>query len=153
MRGRKDGPGYALWRTITRAAHSFHLASFMLRTRLYLAGILMLWSLASCASSNSAGAFDSGGGDVVSIRVRNQQLEEARVYLYLDGQRQRLGSVQGNETRTFRHPIDGIRRVNIEFDITLGARCVTRGVSLGPGDAFEMTIPSILTGFDGSCGR
>ncbi|MEM7417713.1 MAG: hypothetical protein AAF389_19650 [Gemmatimonadota bacterium] len=125
----------------------------MLRVRTLLVCAVLLGSMASCASSNSAGAFEGGGEEVVTIRVRNQQLEEARVYLYLDGQRQRLGSVRGNDTRTFRHPIDGLRRVNIEFDITLGARCVTRGVSLGPGDSFEMTIPSILNGFDGSCGR
>ena len=120
-----------------------------IRRSLGLAAVLVVSACASSASN----VFSGDSGEVVTLRVRNQQLQDARVYIIVDRQRARLGSVRGNETRTFRHPIDGVRTINIEFDITLGARCVTRGVSLGPEDAYEVTIPGILTGFDGACGR
>jgi hypothetical protein len=95
--------------------------------------------------------FDGDLSTVLAITVRNQQLEDARVWLWVDGQRETLGSVRGNRARTFYHRMDGVRNIQLEFRITLGPTCVTRGVSLGPGDNVQTTIPSLLTGFNGSC--
>ena len=73
------------------------------------------------------------------------------MWLIVDGQRQTLGSVRGNRNETFYHPMDGVRSVHMEFDITLGPHCVTRDVTLGPGDNVGATIPSMLTAFQGIC--
>ena len=47
--------------------------------------------------------------------------------------------------------MDQIRSVHMEFDVTLGRRCVTTSRSLGPGDQIEATIPQNLTAFQGVC--
>ena len=46
--------------------------------------------------------------------------------------------------------MDQIRVVQMEFDITLGPRCITRGAFLGPGDDAELIIPSQLVAFAGT---
>ena len=109
---------------------------------------------AACAPGTTAAPPEPFSGDadeVLTIMVRNQQLEEARVYLWLDGQRQRLGSVRAGAAEVFHQPLDQIRTVQMEFDITLGPQCITQGVSLGPGDDVEATIPSQLVAFAGAC--
>ncbi|MCH1572076.1 MAG: hypothetical protein L7S64_12095 [Longimicrobiales bacterium] len=116
--------------------------------------ILICGITAGCASSGSTGlarGFSGADGEILTITVRNQQLDEARVYLWVDGQRERLGSVRSNASEVFHHPIDAIQAVQMEFDVILGPRCITRGVSLGPGDDVEATIPSQLVAFAGNC--
>ena len=95
--------------------------------------------------------FSGDVSTVLTIEIQNQQLEDARVYLIVDGQRERLGSLRGNQTKTFYHPMDGIRSVHMEFDITLGPRCVSRNVMLGPGDDIATRIPAMLVAFNGIC--
>jgi len=105
----------------------------------------------SGAPSAPRPAFSGNLAEVLEITVRNQQLDEARVWLWVDGQRERLGSVRGNTNETFFFPMDGIRTVHMEFDLVLGAHCVTTNVSLGPGDEIEATIPSILSTMVARC--
>ena len=95
--------------------------------------------------------FSGDPSTVLTIEIQNQQLEDARIYLIVDGQRERLGSLRGNQTKTFYHPMDGLRSVHMEFDITLGPRCVSRDVMLGPGDDISAMIPSMLVAFSGIC--
>jgi len=113
-------------------------------------------AISACGSGSSApppAPFDGDVSRVLTISVMNQQLEEARVWLWVDGQRERLGAVRANQTVTFHHPMDGIRTVHMEFDVTLGQRCVTTDVSLGPGDNIQATIPQNLMAFAGVCRR
>lgn len=119
-----------------------------------LAVLALALAGAACASATTAAPpepFSGNLDEVLTITVRNQQLEEARVYLWVDGQRQRLGSVRAGAAEVFHHPLDQIRTVQMEFDITLGPQCITQGVSLGPGDDVEATIPSQLVAFAGAC--
>jgi hypothetical protein len=88
---------------------------------------------------------------VLAITVHNDQLSEARMWLLVDGQRFRLGAVRANRAETFYYPMPGIRAVRLEFDLTLGARCITTDASLGPGDNVEVRIPSQLVAFPGLC--
>ena len=128
--------------------------SHRLTSRSILAWLLIAFAGSACASAGSGGQSQPFSGDpdeVLTITVRNQQLEEARVYLWVDGQRERLGSVRSNASQVFHHPMNQIRTVQMEFDITLGPRCITQGVSLGPGDDVEATIPSQLVAFAGNC--
>ena len=116
--------------------------------------LLLALTAASCgpgAAPPPPEPFDGDLNTVLEISVMNQQLEEARIWLIVDGQRERLGAVRSNQRRTFYHPMDQIRSVHMEFDVTLGRRCVTTSRSLGPGDQIEATIPQNLTAFQGVC--
>ncbi len=111
-------------------------------------------TMSACAGGSSAptpAPFDGDLDSVLTITVMNQQLEEARVWLWVAGQRERLGAVRANQEVTFHHPMVGIRTVHMEFDVTLGRRCVTTDVSLGPGDNINATIPQNLMAFAGVC--
>lgn len=123
-------------------------------SRSTLALLLIGGVAAGCASAGSAGStrdFSGADDEILTITVRNHQLDEARVYLWVDGQRERLGSVRSNASEVFHHPIDAIRAVQMEFDVILGPRCITPEVSLGAGDEVEATIPSQLVAFAGNC--
>ncbi len=121
-----------------------------------LLSLVVMFAAASCGPGSAAPPpepFDGDVNTVLTIAVMNQQLEEARVWLWVDGQRERLGSVRANQNRTFYFPMDQIRTVHMEFDVTLGQRCVTTDVSLGPGDDIQATIPQNLVAFAGVCRR
>lgn len=109
----------------------------------------------SCAGGGAAPPapepFDGDLNTVLQITITNQQLEDVRMWLIVDGQRIRLGSLRSQQRDTFYHPMDQIRSVHLEFDVTLGRRCVTTSRSLGPGDSIEAQIPQNLTGFQGVC--
>ena len=90
---------------------------------------------------------------VLTITVRNEQLEEARTWLWVEGQRNRLGSVRANQTETFYYPLDGIRNLHLEFDVMLGQRCITADRNYGPGEQVDVRIPSNNVGFQGICRR
>lgn len=83
--------------------------------------------------------------------IHNDQLDPIRTWLLVEGQRVRLGQVQSNRSETFYYRIPGIRQVRLEFDISLGRRCVTVDRPLGPGEEIEVRIPTQLTAFPGVC--
>ena len=95
--------------------------------------------------------FDGDTSKVLTISIENQQLEEARVWLWVAGLRVPMGSVRANQTVTFHHPMPGMRAVHMEFQVTLGPRCVTDDVTLGPGDNIRTEIPQSLVAFIGVC--
>jgi hypothetical protein len=123
------------------------------RAVLALTAILAAVACGPGAAAPPPEPFEGDPNTVLTISVQNQQLEEARVWLWVDGQRERLGSVRPNQNRTFYFPMDQIRTVHMEFDVTLGQRCVTTDVSLGPGDDIQATIPQNLVAFAGVCRR
>lgn len=88
----------------------------------------------------------------LTITIRNQRTEEVRLWVWVDGVRRTLGTVQGVETDTFRTRLDRVSPVRLEFDLTLGAHCVTRTVSLEPGDRLDVAIPTNLRMMDARCG-
>ena len=83
--------------------------------------------------------------------IHNDQLDPVRTWLLVEGQRVRLGQVQSNRSETFYYRMPGIRQVRLEFDISLGRRCVTVDRPLGPGEEIEVRIPTQLTAFPGVC--
>ena len=125
-----------------------------LSSRSRIVWLLVVLAGTACAGGAPAAPPEPFSGDTseaLRMVVRNQQFEEARVYLWIDGQRQRLGSVQANGSAEFFQPMYGIRNVQLGFDIILGPRCVSQGMSLGPGDDVEATIPGQLVAFAGTC--
>jgi multidrug efflux pump subunit AcrA (membrane-fusion protein) len=124
-------------------------------------GALLLLALAATA----CGGGGSGSGssiaattevpatteDKLTVTIFNDQLDPIRTWLLVEGQRVRLGQVQSNGSETFYYSIPGIRQVRLEFDISLGRRCVTVDRALGPGESIEVRIPIQLTAFPGVC--
>lgn len=127
------------------------------KTRRSLVPILVAAAavLAGACGSGTAGrtpAFDGATDAGLTITIRNQRTGEVRLWVWIDGQRRRLGSVQGVETRTFRTRLDHVAEVRLEFDVTLGSHCITRTVSLEPGNRLDITIPTNLRMMDVRCG-
>ena len=96
-------------------------------------------------------AFDGDQSEVLTITIRNERLNVARVSLWIAGVRQRLGDVRSNQTATFHVPMQRSEPVRMSFDLTLGANCVTRDVELGPGDVVQAVIPVDLRLMQAAC--
>lgn len=115
-----------------------------------------LASLPTACTSGSGGRtpqFRGADGEPgLTITIRNQRTDAVRLWLWIDGARATLGSVQGVETEIFRSRLDRVSLVRLEFDVTLGSHCVTRTVSLEPGDRLDVTIPTNLRMMDVRCG-
>ncbi len=98
-----------------------------------------------------APAFDGDPSQVLTVTIRNEQIDMARITLWINSLRRRLGDVRGLQTRTFQVPMDVAASVRMEFDLTLGANCVTRDIVLGPGDAVQAVIPVDLRYMQAVC--
>ncbi len=98
-------------------------------------------------------AFDGDQSQVLTITIRNDQLNAARVTLWINSVRQRLGDVRGMQTETFHVPMERSQPVRMSFDLALGASCVTRDVVLRPGEAVEVSIPVNLSMMQAVCRR
>ncbi|MDX1647163.1 MAG: hypothetical protein R3304_08455 [Longimicrobiales bacterium] len=124
------------------------------RAALILGFTVLLTGVWGC-SSGSGGREVSFRGDSapgLRITIRNQRTQQARFWIWIDGRRESLGSVQSTDTETFQVRLDGVSSVRLEFDLTLGARCFTRTVSLEPGTQLDVTIPVNLRLMDVRCG-
>lgn len=117
--------------------------------------LVVLASTTGACGSRSSGAtpFDRAGESGLTITIRNQRTEEARFWIWIDGRRERLGDVRSTDTVTFRHGMPEISRVRLEFDLTLGPSCMTRTVSLEPGDRLDVVLPTNLRLIDARCSR
>lgn len=93
---------------------------------------------------------DSAPG--LTITVRNQRTQSARFWIWIEGRRESLGTVQSTATKTFQVRLQRVSDVRLEFDLTLGARCVTRSARLDPGTRLDITIPMNLRLMDVRCG-
>ena len=128
-----------------------------IRTRCAVSALAAALLLGACGGSSepprSSVEPPTDLSTVLAITIRNEQLEEARTWLWVEGQRYRLGSVRSNQTETFYYPLDGIRNLHLEFDVMLGQRCITADRNYGPGESVDVRIPSNNVGFPGVCRR
>jgi hypothetical protein len=131
--------------------------AFSVKRALAIAAVAMIVS--GCAGGGRTlrapapsfgGSSDARG---LTITIENQQLNEARVTLWIDGSRRRLGTVQGHSQETYQVEMSGASNVKVEFDLTLGAHCETRQVPLSPGDVIRMVIPPNLNMMQAICRR
>ncbi len=100
---------------------------------------------AGCGGTSAPPPTLSGdASQALTITIRNEQIDAARITLWLNSTRRRLGDVRGNSTETFQVPMRTSASVRMEFDLTLGPTCVTRDVFLAPGDVIDVRIPSDL---------
>lgn len=119
------------------------------------AGPLLLAVMIGGCTSGSGGREVSFRGDSapgLTITIRNQRTQAARLWVWIEGRRESLGTVQPTATETFRARLDRISDVRLEFDLTLGARCMTRTVRIEPGTRLDVTIPVNLRYMDARCG-
>ncbi len=148
---------YARVRADRRAPSSSPPATTMDRTFSVLALLLAVTLLAAgCGSSepSSISATTSPPDDlstVLTVTVHNDQLDEVRTWLIVEGQRVRMGPVRAGSSQTFYYALPGNRQVRLEFDVTLGRRCVTQDAPLKPGDDVSVRIPAQLIAFTGVC--
>lgn len=118
-----------------------------LRARIvgFAAGItLLLLTAAACGSLSGAGAgaWDAGSaeGDDFALVVENQSFNEARIYSRWNGDRRRLGSVGGNQTRTFSLPWRA-SSLRVEVDFLAAGGFISDPVTVSPGDTVHFRIP------------
>ncbi len=116
---------------------------FDIGSRQKLLGMLVGALLAAGCGGTSAPppTLTGDASQALTITIRNDQIDAARVTLWLNSARERLGDVRGNSTETFQVPMRTSASVRMEFDLTLGASCVTRDVVLRPGESIQVTIP------------
>ena len=130
---------------------------FKIGLRRKLLGTLALALLAAGCGGGGTSApppsFDGGRERVLTITIRNRQLDAARISLWVNDMRRRVGDVQGNATRTFRVRMERVEPVRISFDLLLGANCISREMLLGPGDEIETIIPLNLSFMQAACRR
>lgn len=121
--------------------------------------VLTMLSLALITSScggrvaRAAPGFAGDDSRVLTIEVRNDRQNNARMYLWIGTNRQRLGDVPSFTSETFRVPLMGLTDVYLEFDLTLGVNCVSDPISLGPGESILAVIPVDLSRMRADCRR
>jgi hypothetical protein len=108
-----------------------------------LVGTLLLAGCAGVLNGNDGSVWDRGDirDDEFSLRINNQSFNEARIYLHWNGDRRRLGSVGGNQSRSF--DLDwSARTLRIEVDFLAGGGFISDPVTVNPGDDLEFRIPA-----------
>jgi len=96
-------------------------------------------------------ALDGDESQVLTVTIRNERLNVARVSLWINGVRRRLGDVRGLQTETFDVPMQRSQPVRMSFDLELGVSCVTQDIVLGPGEEIETRIPVNLNTMAAVC--
>lgn len=121
-------------------------------------GALCAFSLFLPSCSTGGGGAQGGpaaepveGVGGVQLAVTNEQRMEADIWVYVDGVRRRVGTVRAFSNDDFVIPIDRARNLRLEFRIFGGPTCVTREVSMLPGEAASYTIPMNIQLFDAVC--
>lgn len=125
------------------------------RTPARIAAAALLTILVTGCSTGSGGrevSFRGDQGPALTITIRNQRTQDARMWIWIEGRRESLGTVQSTDTETFRVRMDQVSRVRLEFDLTLGPHCVTRTASLEPGSRLDVAIPVNLRLMEARCG-
>jgi hypothetical protein len=125
----------------------------IVRTFLGVVGFALMASACTTAGPRPEAEPPSDPSTLLTITVRNDQLDEARVWLYVDNVRNAMGTVRGGSEETFYQPLSDLARVRMEFDLTLGDHCVTPEYTLGPGDDIAALIPTNLSMMVAVCRR
>lgn len=111
-------------------------------TQIGITALALLAGLSGCTGPKAVGSeAETQSQPGVTIEVENQNFNDARVYLVLDGQRTRLGQVPGNSTRTFSFPLPP-NDVRIEVSFIGGGGFLTEPMPVTRGDELVLQIRS-----------
>lgn len=96
---------------------------------------------AACGGRQPPDYFQEEGDAAISLRVDNNNFNDATLWVLADGARRRLGIVGGNTRRTFRIPWTGVRTVRVEVDLLAGGGFTTDPLSVERGEELDLVIP------------
>jgi hypothetical protein len=85
----------------------------------------------------------AGSGQKAAVRVTNRNFYDMNLYAVRFGQRQRLGTVTGNSTRTFELPTEWVTNGPVRFlAVPIGGKGpeVSEDLNVQPGDVVGLTI-------------
>lgn len=111
----------------------------------FVGGFLLLLLVSACGGLAGAGTgawdVERSGEDDFALFVDNQSFNEARIYARWNGDRRRLGSVGGNQSRTFTLSWRS-GNLRVEVDFLAAGGFVSEPVTVNPGDSIQFRIPS-----------
>ena len=109
------------------------------RAVLFLAATLVV-STAGCRAVAPGLFGERRARPMIRIDVTNLNFQDATLHAHRGGERHRLGTVSGKGTATYtlewRVPLP----LQIEVDLLAGGRCITRPITLDPGDQIQLQI-------------
>ena len=113
-----------------------------MRTVLAAAALVVAVFAGGCAGSRTDNPFQGGAQGERSIRVevRNLNFADATLYAYRGSERIRMGIVTGKTDAEFTVPWTVTVPLRIEIDLLAGDRCITRPMSVDPGDVIQVQI-------------
>ena len=126
----------------------------MHRLRATYALMALVLGTAGCASGNPAQAdspFVEAGAvrNLIQIDVVNNNYNDATLWAVRSGaQRVRLGVVSGKGDARFSVPWRFSEPLQIEIDLFTGPRCLTREMSVDPGDILQLEIQAVFLNAD-----
>ena len=96
----------------------------------------------ACAHGGAPSPFDaaSAGSRSIQIEVRNFNWADATLYALRGAERIRIGVVTGKTDQTFELAWPMTRPLQIEINLLAGGRCVTRPLTVDPGDRVSLQI-------------
>lgn len=112
---------------------------------LLAAALLLLLPACSTLARQAGPSVDwDGDRDPTSfvLEVENQNFNQARIYLIHNGQRRRLGMVNGGTTQTFEVDTWGGSEIRVEVDFIAGGGFTTDPLVIWPGENVVLRIPA-----------
>jgi hypothetical protein len=114
----------------------------MIRPLARLAILIVAMSASGCFRGGAPNPFESGpdGDRSIRIEVRNFNFADATLYALRGAERIRLGVVTGKTDQNFEVPWTVTRPLQIEINLLAGDRCVTRRLTVDPGEVISLQI-------------
>jgi hypothetical protein len=82
----------------------------------------------------------SDGPQTITIRVRNLNFSEARLWAISRSGRERLGVIGGKADGVYRIGWNFSQPLQVEIDLLAGPRCTTEPLEVDPGDEIDLQI-------------
>jgi hypothetical protein len=106
--------------------------------------ILLAAALAGgCSARDADDDFEFRLPETVVIHVRNQNTQQATVFIREDGEmRARLGEVAPLSDRFFERALFAPRSIRFDIRMLAGRTYETHAIAATPGDTIQVTVPS-----------
>jgi len=115
-----------------------------LKTATPALGLLVLSLLQGCSAAQTASnPFDTRGPGRVTLEVQNDNWQQVALRVDTRAGQIYLGRVQGETRETFVFTLDVAQEIAIQVDVLAGGRCLTRRMTVDPGDILELQIREV----------
>lgn len=106
--------------------------------------LVLLPLLQGCGTARSTSSpFDSGGPGRVTLEVQNDNWQQVSLRVDTRAGQIYLGRVEGETRETFVFSLDVAQEIAIQVDVLAGGRCLTRRITVDPGDVLDLQIREI----------